>query len=108
MGALMSAMMDSLLSLAAALADVLVLPPWMNAAWLVFAAWMGVQLIWFRRARVVPLPPPVPRRTTPAKPKPVVPKERVPVVSVGGTPEFLAELGLHDGHPARGAESVYR
>src|SRR5690606_41693935 len=69
---------------------------------------MGVQLIWFRRARVVPLPPPVPRRTTPAKPKPLVPKERVPVVSVGGTPEFLADLGLHVGHPARGAEPVYR
>jgi hypothetical protein len=85
------------------------------AAWMVVFMWAVVQFVWWQRVRVVPAPQPPPRRPVPVR-RPVSKKAVVTTVPVGGTPEFLAELGLTNvgsnvnagDHAAASSESVYR
>jgi hypothetical protein len=119
--------MGSLTSDLMAILDDLSLP--VRVAWGVWFAWAGVQLLWYRRSR----PQERVYRTTPARPRlsgsriaaarsqssgsrPVARATTVPVAPgvdthIGGTPEFLAALGLHKRTPIGTTEeetSVYR
>ena len=82
--------------------------PWtITAAWFVVFAWAGVQTLWFFQLRATPPPPPRIRRD-PSNRRPVAASASA-TLPIGGTPEFLAELGLHDPHtPSPPDESVYR
>jgi hypothetical protein len=89
-------------------AVVQVLSPQLTAAWVIFAVWCGVQLEWYRRVRVAAPPSPT-RRTDSARRVPVA-KPTVSALPIGGSPEFLAALGLDDSAPQSAAadRSVYR
>ena len=69
------------------------LPVWIKAGWLVIAAWAVVQTVWYRRVHVDP-PPPPPRRSDSSSRRAAV-KPKTAALPIGGSPEFLAELGLH-------------
>jgi hypothetical protein len=68
------------------------LSPELTVAWVVFAMWCLVQLGWYRRVRVAPAPAP-PRRPD-SSPRLAVNKRPMSALPTGGSPEFLAELGL--------------
>jgi hypothetical protein len=70
-----------------------VLSPELTAAWVVFAMWCVVQFGWYRRVRVAPAPP---QRRPDSTPRPAVAKRTMSALPTGGSPEFLAELGLSE------------
>ena len=118
--------MGSLTNDLMAILDDLSLP--VRVAWAVWFAWAGLQFIWYRRSR----PQERVYRTTPARPRPSGSRIAVarsqssgsrPVARptstgtpevdshIGGTPEFLAALGLRKRTPIGTTEeetSVYR
>jgi len=73
------------------------IPMPVKVAWLVWMLWCGVQVVWYRRARVEELTAPPPTSRTSSGRRPAAVASKPPSVSrIGGTPAFLAELGLHD------------
>jgi hypothetical protein len=77
------------------------LPLSITASWLVVLAWAAGQALWFQHLRVAPPPPPPKRRDTAVKRSSF--QGLVTTLPTGGSPEFLAELGLQDPHaPADG------
>lgn len=88
-------------------AAAMALPLVLKVAWAAFVIWGVAQLVWYGRVHVDP-PPPPPRRSDSSRRIPAAKKTApVPVLPTGGSPQFLAELGLHspDGRPTN---SVYR
>ena len=67
-----------------------------KVGWPVFVLWCVAQIVWFRRARIVPLPPPAPRTSTlrTTNKRTSSPRTAAPSLRAGGSPEFLAALGL--------------
>ena len=85
--------------------------PWsLTAAWVILIAWAIAQVIWFQRARVT-IAHAAPSRRESSVRRPAA-KPAAPALPIGGTPEFLAELGLHDPDSTdsgdEGVGSVYR
>ena len=79
-------------------------------AWGVCVVWSVVQVVWFRRGRrAIPPPAPAPLRAVVRKPSAVVRPAR-PVSSSlrGGSPEFLAALGLQEPAQEPAPTSAYR
>jgi hypothetical protein len=77
---------------------------------LVFEVWCFVQVLWFRRARVVaparapaPAPRTVPPRTIPPRRRMTAMTDRMSSVR-GATPEFMAGLGYSE--PASSTDST--
>ena len=82
--------------------------PWtIAAAWCLVVVWAAAQTTWYFKLRVAPAPPPPRRRDSAGRRSTAgIPSAALPI---GGTPEFLAELGLHDPETTTTpAESVYR
>jgi len=70
------------------------LSPQLTVAWVVFAIWCLVQFGWYRRVRVAPAPPPL--RRPDSTPRVAVARRTMSALPTGGSPEFLAELGLSE------------
>ena len=85
------------------------LPLWIKAGWGVLAVWAVAQAVWYQRVHVAP-PPASPGRSDSSSRRPAA-KPMSAALPIGGSPEFLAELGLHTPPPDSGddaLESVYR
>jgi hypothetical protein len=90
--------------------DVMLALPWtITVAWVVVLAWAVGQFVWLQYLRVRPTPQP-PRRRIASEKRPAPPKAVVTTLPTGGTPEFLAELGLNNAteRPPAPTDSVYR
>jgi hypothetical protein len=84
------------------------LPVSLKVGWLVVMGWTIAQVIWFAHVRSAPPPAPV-RRPDSSTRRSAVKTPIATVLPTGGSPEFLAELGLHDPDAdSRTHESVYR
>ncbi len=85
------------------------LSPALTVAWALVAVWCLVQFGWYRRVRVEAAAPP-PRHTQSSR-RVAVAKRTVSALPTGGSPEFLAELGLSEPAlpaPVADEPSIYR
>ena len=82
------------------------LPLTIKIGWLVLAAWSIAQVIWYTRLESSPAPPPAWRADPPHNHR-TARTTFTTVLPTGGSPEFLAELGLNDQETTSSRESVY-
>lgn len=82
------------------------LPLTIKIGWLVLAAWSIAQVIWYTRLETSPAPPPASRSNPPASHR-AARTTFTTVLPTGGSPEFLAELGLDESEPMSPPESAY-
>jgi hypothetical protein len=82
------------------------LPLTIKIGWIVLAAWSIAQVIWYTRLETSPAPPPAWRADPPASHR-AARTTFTTVLPTGGSPEFLAELGLDDPEPTSSRESAY-